>query len=195
MGTFAPARRERRQARAARVLAWGTSSRRRYSTTCSLNRELPGELSPPAFQVCIDGAGAGNLGKRLFLVARLGDFACALAGPVGVLAFPLAHECLGLAEGVLKRGRLGQRFLEEGAPEVGEVVLVRAAEGSAVLARRRDDQRAAVLQRLDEAAAIAGRHNDDLPADGAILEQCRQHRRAQALELHAVLLKGKLVIA
>src|SRR5260221_3007426 len=101
------------------------------NTWISLLLRLSG---PPALQLSVDGGRAVDLWQRALL-------------PGLVLAFPFGDQRVGLAEGVLERAARGQRFLEEGAAEVGEPVLVGAAEGASVEARGGGYQRRVIRPR------------------------------------------------
>src|SRR5512142_2960852 len=104
---------------------------------------LVADLSrPPAGELRVDRGRGGDLRKRAVLAGL-------------VLALPFGDERIGPGEGVLEGAARRQRFLEEGAAEVGELVLVRAAERAAIVARGSDDERPVVAQRLDEAARVA----------------------------------------
>ena len=78
---------------------------------------------------------------------------------------------------------MAQRLVEIRAAEIGEVVLVAAAEGNAVRPCRGDDQRRVGLQRLDEAAGIARRDHDDAPFDLRLVEHLAQALGAQVVEM------------
>src|SRR3954465_2463555 len=110
-----------------------------------------------------------------------------------LLALPFGHQVVGLGEGVLEAAAGGQRFLEEGAAEVGELGAVGAAEGRAVVARRGDDEGAVVAQRVDEAARVARRDDDHLPADAARPQHAAELARRQVAQRDARLVELELV--
>ena len=88
-----------------------------------------------------------------------------------LLALPGVDGALGLLEGLRQRPRLLQGAAEIGVAEIGPFPLVGTAEGAAVGARGRHDERVVVLQRRDEAAGEAGRDDDDLVLDLGQLQQ------------------------
>src|SRR5437868_15187890 len=150
---------------------------------CPLQQSRPALLTdlrrPPALQLRVDARRALDLRQRALL-------------PGLVFALPFGDQRVGLGEGVLERAAGGQRLLEEGAAEVGEVVLVGAAERAAVVPRGSDDQCRVVAQRLDEAAGIAGGDHDHFPADAAFLEESAELLLREIAQLHRVLLQREL---
>src|SRR6185503_5452518 len=128
--------------------------------TCN-KRSLSLLLRPPAAELLVDGGRGVQLRQRALFLRLL-------------LPLPFGHQRVGLGEGLLEGMRGGQGFLEVGAAEPGEVGLVGAAEGGAVVARGGDHHGGAVLERLDEAARVAGRHDDHLVLDAALAHQAAE---------------------
>lgn len=91
-------------------------------------------------------------------------------GGIGVLAvalFPfefLDAQCCGL-ESAKETRLVLQAVVEIGAPEIGQIGVVIAAEGCPVGAGRGHDQGAVVGQGVDEPTRIADRDDDHLPAN------------------------------
>src|SRR5579863_7216288 len=80
----------------------------------------------------------------------------------------------GLVESILERGRAGQRVLEEGFAEPGELAVFLTAEGAVGGVRGGHDRRGLALQLIDEHPRVARRNHHYPPADSRGIE-----RRAQ----------------